>query len=82
MTTCSQNKVNLCHMDTGGFVYEIETEEFYKSIAKDVETKFGTSYLKDDKWHLPIGRNTNVIGMIEFVVLRANMYTYRSLNKS
>ena len=49
MTTCSQNKVNLCHMDTGGFVYEIETEEFYKSMAKDVETKFGTSYLKDDK---------------------------------
>lgn len=57
-------------------------QEFYKSTAKDVETKFGTSYLIDDKWHLPIGRNTNVIGMVEFVALTANMYTYRSLNKS
>ena len=30
-------------IDTNRFVYEIETEYFYKGIGKDVETKFDTS---------------------------------------
>ena len=37
------SKVKLCYMDTDSFVYEIETEDFYKNIAKDEETKFDTS---------------------------------------
>ena len=36
-------KVKLCYRDTGSFVYEAETEDFYRDIAKDVETKFDTS---------------------------------------
>ena len=36
------SKVKLCYMDTVRVVYEIETEDFYKDIAKDAETKFDT----------------------------------------
>ena len=31
------SKFKLCYMDTDSFVYEIETEDFYRDIAKDVE---------------------------------------------
>ena len=34
------SKVKLCYMDTGSFVYEIETEDFYRDIANDVEKRF------------------------------------------
>ena len=33
------SKVNLCYMDTDSFVYEVETEDFYRDIAKDVGGK-------------------------------------------
>ena len=36
-------------MDTDSFAYEIEAEDFYRDIAKDVKKRFDTSeYLKDD----------------------------------
>ena len=42
------SKVNLCYIGTNSFVYEIETEDFYRDIAKDVKKRFGTSgYSKD-----------------------------------
>ena len=80
------SKIKLCYMDTDSFVYEIETEDFYRDIAKDVEKRFDTSgYSKDDNRPLPIGENKKVIGlmkdelggkiMTEFVALRAKMYT-------
>ena len=86
------SKVRLCYMDTDSFVYEIETEDFYRDIAEDVETRFDTSgYSKEDNRPLPIGKNKKVIGlmkdelkgkiMTEFVALRAKMYAYRMLNK-
>ena len=37
------SKARLCYMDTDSFVYEIETEDFYSNIAKDVEKRFDTS---------------------------------------
>ena len=37
------SKVKLGYIDTESFVYEIETEDFYREIAKDVEAKFDTS---------------------------------------
>ena len=43
------------YKDTGSAVYEIETEDFYRDTAKDVETKFDTSgYSKDANRPLPI----------------------------
>ena len=75
----------LCYMDTDSFVYEIETKDFYRDIAKDVEKRFDTSgYSKDENRPLPIRENKKVIGlmkdelggkiMTEFVALRAKMY--------
>ena len=86
------SKVNLFYMGTDSFVYEIETEDFYRDIANDVEKKFDMSgYLKDDNRPLPIGENKKVIGlmkdqlggkiMTEIVALRAKMYAYRKIDK-
>ena len=86
------SKVQLAYMDTDSFVYEVETEDFYRDIAGDVETRFDTSgYSKEDNRPLPIGKNKKVIGlmkdelsgkiMTEFVALRAKMYAYRTLDE-
>ena len=85
------SKVRLCYMDTDSFAYEIETEDFYRDIAKDVEKRFDTSgYLKDDNRPLPIGKNKKVIGlmkdefggniMTDFVALRAKMCANRKID--
>ena len=86
------SKVILCYMDTDSFVYEIETEDFYRDIAKDVKKRFDTSgYSKDDNRPLLIGKNRKVLGlmkdelggkiMIDFVALRTKMYAYRKIDK-
>ena len=86
------NKIGLCYMDTDSFFYEIETEDFYKDIAKDVEKGFDTSgYSTDDNRSLLIGKNKKKIGlmkdelgrkiMTEFVALRTKMYTYRKIDR-
>ena len=50
-------KGKLYYMDTDGFFIHIETEDFYKYIANDVEKWFDTSnYSKDDNRLLPIGK--------------------------
>ena len=86
-------KVKLCYMDTDSFVYEIETEDFYRDIAKDVEKMFDTSgYSTDENRALAIRKKIKkVIGlmkdelggkiMTEFVALRAKMYVYRKIDK-
>ena len=38
-----EDKAKLCYTDTDSFVVYIETEEFYKDIANDVERWFDTS---------------------------------------
>ena len=86
------SQVKLYYMDTDSFVYEIETEDFYRDIANDMEKRFDMSgYSKDDNRPLPIGENKKVIGlmkdelggkiMTEFVALRAKMYAYRKIDK-
>ena len=65
----------------------IETEDFYKDIAGDVEKWFDTSnYDKIDERPLPIGKNKKVIGMFKdelggkimtkVIALRAKTYSY------
>ena len=49
------NNMKLCYMDTDSFVYDIETEDFYKDIADDVEARFDTSGYCDRP--LPVGKN-------------------------
>ena len=86
------SKDNLCYTDTDSFVYDIETDDFYRYIAKDVKKRFYTSgYSKDDNRPLPIEENKKVIGlmkdglggkiMTEFVALRTKMYAYRKIDK-
>ena len=86
------SKVNLCYVDTDSFVYEIESEDFYRNIAKDVEKRFDMNqYSKDDKRPLPIGKNKKVIGMMkdelnrkimtEFFAFRAKMYASGQIDK-
>ena len=36
-------KAKLRYMDTDSFIMHVETEDFYKDIANDVEKWFGTS---------------------------------------
>ena len=86
------NKVKLCYMDTDSFVYEIETEDFYREIANDVKKRCDTSgYSKDDNRPLPIEENKKVVGlmkdelggkiMTEFVALRVKMYAGKELEE-
>ena len=60
------SKVTLCYMDTDSFVYEIETEDFYRDIEKDVEERFDMSrHSKDDNRPRPFGKNEKVIGLMK-----------------
>ena len=34
----------LCYMDTDSFLVHVKTDDVYKDIAEDVETRFDTSY--------------------------------------
>ena len=81
-----EKSLKLLYMDTDSLVYDIKTEDFYKDIAEDVETRFDTSRYEPNR-PLPIGKNKKVIGLIkdelggkimkEFISLRPKMYSYR-----
>ena len=79
-------KAQLCYMDTDSFIIHIETEDFYKDIADDVDKWFDTSgYNKDDN-KLPVGLNKKVLDifkdelngkiMKEFIALRTKTYIF------
>ena len=73
-------------MDIDSLIYCIETDDFYKDIADDVESRFDTSGYVPNR-PLPIGLNKKVIGLMkdelggeimkEFVTLRPKMYSYK-----
>ena len=72
----------LCYMDTDSFIVHVKTDDTYKGIVKDVETRFGTSNFETDK-PLPKAKNIGIIKvelsgqiMKEFVVLRVKTYIY------
>ena len=61
-----QDRTKLCYMDTDSFVIHIQTEDFYKDVANDIEEWFDTSnYDEDDKRQLPIGKNKKVISLFK-----------------
>ena len=82
----NESDLKLLYMDTDSLVYDIKTEDFYKDIVKDVETRFDTSGYVPGRL-LPIEKNKNVIGLMkdelggkimkEFISLRPKMYSYR-----
>ena len=82
------NRVKLLFTDTDSFLFEIQTEDFYKDIAGDVKDRFDTSdYPEGHPSGIPTGINKKVLGMFkdeaagktikEFVGLRAKLYSYK-----
>ena len=82
----TEDKLTLCYMDTDSLIYDIETDDFYKDIADNVESRFDTSGYVPDR-PLPVGKNKKIIGLMkdelgggimkEFVTLRPKMYAYK-----
>ena len=72
-------------MDTDSFIAYLKTDDIYKDIAEDVESRFDTSNYELDR-PLTKGKNKKVTGLMEnklggktmtkFVVLRAKTYSY------
>ena len=55
--------IKLCYMDTDSFMYDIETEDFYKDITDDFETRFDIPGYCNRP--LPVGKNKKVIGLMK-----------------
>ena len=83
-----QNKAELLFTDTDSLMYEIRTDDFYKDISQDIESKFDTSdYPKDHPSGILTGVNKKVIGMFKdevagnqlthFVGLRPKLYCFK-----
>ena len=81
-------KAKLLFTDADSLCYEIETEDFYKDISKDVDQKFDTSnFEKDHISGIASAKNKKLIEMMkdeaggkiikEFVGLRAKLYSYK-----
>ena len=80
-----QNYAKLCYMDTGSFIIQTKTKEFYKDIADDVKNRYDTSSYEVDR-PLPKRMNKKVIGLMkdelggkiitEFAALRLRRYSY------
>ena len=78
-------KAKLCYMDTDSFIAYIKTNDIYKDIAKDVETRFDTSNyelerpLSKGKYKKVIGLMKDELGeklMTKFVGLKVKTYSY------
>ena len=76
----SGENAKFCYVDTNSFIVHVKTDNIYKYITEDFETRFDTSNFKIDR-PLPKEKNKNVIGLMkdelggkitkEFVGLRA-----------
>ena len=76
-------KTNLCYVDTYSFIVYINTDDIYKDITQDVETKFDASNYELDR---PLRKGKKVtelkkdeLGrkvMKTFVGLRAKTFSY------
>ena len=76
--------------DTDSLAYEITTKDFYTDINPDIEKRFDTSdYPTNHQSGIKTGLNSKVLGMfkdeaggkqiVEFVSLRAKLYSYKML---
>ena len=74
--------------DTDSLMYQIYTDDFYKDISHDIETKFDTSdYPPNHPSGILTGVNKKVIGMVKdevagkqityFVELRPKLYSFK-----
>ena len=88
-----ENNAKLLFTDTDSLAYEIRTNDFYKDINPDIEKRFDTSdYPTNHPSGIKTGLNSKVLGMfkeeadgkqiVEFVGLRAKLYSYKMLDGS
>ena len=84
------DKAKLLFTDTDSLAYEIKTKDFYKDINPDIEKRFDTSdYPNNHPSGIKTGLNSKVLEMfkdeaggkqiVEFVSLRAKLYSYKML---
>ena len=61
--------VKLCYMNTDSFIVYIKTDDNYKDIAEDVETRFDTSNYElecnSTERPIPKGKSKKVIGLMK-----------------
>ena len=87
------DNVKLRFTDTDSLRYEIKTKDFYKDINPDIEEWFDTSdYPTNHPSGIKTGLNSKMLGMfkgedcgkqiVEFVGLRATLYSYKMLDGS
>ena len=72
-------------MDTDSFIVYLKTDDIYRDITEDVETRFNTSNYELDR-PSPKGKNKKIIGlmkdalggkiMTKFVGFREKTYSY------
>ena len=83
-----KDKAELLFTDTDSLMYQIYTDDFYKDISYDIQTKFDTSdYPSNHPSGILTGVNKKVIGMFKdevagkqmtcFVGLRPKLYSFR-----
>ena len=83
----------LLSTDTDSLAYEITTKDFYKDINPDIEKRFDTNdYPTNHPSGIKTELNSKVLGMfkdeaggkqmVEFVGLRAKLYSYKMLDGS
>ena len=87
------DKAKLLFIDTDSLAYEIKAKDFYKDINPDIKKRFDTSdYPTNHPSGIKTGLNSKVFGMfndeaggkqiVEFVGLRAKLYSYKMLDGS
>ena len=54
-------------MDTNSFIAHVKTDDIYKDIAEDLETRFDTSNFELDR-QLPKEKNKKLIGLIKDIL--------------
>ena len=88
-----EDNAKLLFTDTDALRYEIITKDFYKDINPDIEKRFDASeYPTNHPSGIKTGVNSKVLGMfkdeasgkqiVEFVDLRAKLYSYDMLDGS
>ena len=88
-----RDKEKLLFTDTDFLAYEIRTKDFNNDVNPDIEKRFDTSdYPSNHPSGIKRGLNSKVLGMfkdeaggkqiVEFVGLRAKLYSYKMLDGS
>ena len=71
-------KLKLCYIDINSLLLCIKTEYIYLDIAKDVETRFGTSNYELDR-PLPNRKKKKVIGLMKDKMNRKLMKEFTAI---